>query len=84
MTQQAGRHAARPTLRTGCQLDEIGENEDMKFVPLLMVTFLSPALLASDKETTKKPQTPLVIPVTGAGQSTTTKLDNTYLAGGPQ
>jgi hypothetical protein len=63
-------------LRTGCLPYEVGENEDMKFVPLLMATLLSPALLASDKETTKKPQSPIVIPVTGAGQSTTTKLGN--------
>jgi hypothetical protein len=49
-----------------------------------MVTLLSPALLASDKETTKKPQAPIVIPAKGMGQSTATKLGNAYLAGGPQ
>ena len=51
--------------------------------PFLVAILLagSPALYAGDKE---KPKPPIVIPVTSAGQSTTTKLGNSYVtrAGG--
>ena len=59
-----------------------GSVHEMK--PAFLVAMLlagSPALFAGDKE---KPKPPIVIPVTGAGQSTTTKIGNSYVtrAGG--
>jgi hypothetical protein len=56
----------------------------LKMKPAFLVAMLlagSTTLFAADKE---KPKPPFVIPVTGAGQSTTTKLGNSYVtrAGG--
>jgi hypothetical protein len=49
----------------------------VKTTPHLAVAFaLALPLFAADKE---KPSSPLVIPVTGAGQSTTTKLGNSFV-----
>jgi hypothetical protein len=44
---------------------------------------LAPILPAKDKDAQAKPQSPIVIPVTGAGQSTTTKLGNSYVTRSP-
>jgi hypothetical protein len=50
------------------------------FPPLIIaIIALSPTLLATDKEPTGKTRTPIVIPVTGAGQSTTTKVGHSFV-----
>jgi hypothetical protein len=51
----------------------------VKFLPALIVInfVLTASILAFDKD--NKPAPPIVIPVTGAGQTTTTKLGNSYV-----
>jgi hypothetical protein len=49
----------------------------MKIALLLSIALaFSPTLLAGDKD---KPSTPIVIPLTGSGQATTSKLGNAYI-----
>lgn len=49
----------------------------MKIAPLLSIALvLSPTLHAGDKD---KPSSPIVIPLTGSGQATTSKFGNSYI-----
>ena len=49
----------------------------MKIALLLSIALaFSPTLLAGDKD---KPSTPIVIPLTGTGQATTSKFGNSYI-----
>lgn len=49
----------------------------MKIAPLLSIALvLSPTLHAGDKD---NPSSPIVIPLTGTGQATTSKFGNSYI-----
>ena len=49
----------------------------MKIATLLSIALvLSPTLHAGDKD---KPSSPIVIPLTGSGQATTSKFGNSYI-----
>jgi hypothetical protein len=67
-----------------CQIPALDKITAVKLTSLFVILLVSPTLLATDKEPTGKTQTAIVIPVTCAGQSTTTKLGNSYVtrAGG--
>jgi hypothetical protein len=56
----------------------VGKIDPVKMT-IFVILMLSPTLLATDKDSAGKTRTPIVIPVTGAGQSTTTKLGNSFV-----
>jgi hypothetical protein len=65
-----------------CKFDAVSLSQPALF--LFASCAWAPFLHAKDKEApAKKPEAPLVIPLTGSGQSTTTKLGNSYITRSP-